>query len=203
LQILKNDQTNENYLGLITFVNLDSGEHENLKFESILSDVLYCGNQFITDGILYNISYEVEYETELDLVDLIQRNSPLDKLRVKISKSPNKKVDPKRVLFHEKVKSSSYGNQVTPRKMFKPVLATRRKSKSKKIQKIKLSNFDVPIGELEKTEKKIFQDLPSVLLPSNSGKFIIAVGSDVLSLSENYTVKPIAAISVPVSDLGR
>ena len=116
-----------------------------------------------------------------DLTELVQRNSPLDALKTR-TKSPKPKIEAKKVLFHEKVKSSNYGQITQTRKMFQPILATKRKPKPKQRRcSVKERNFGFPEGNFVGQENgAFFESMPTMAQTSNSGSTIFVDTSNVI-----------------------
>ena len=132
-------------------------------------------NSFIhADDSIYRVMIAQSQADPIKLINLTMKNSPIDSLirvnpRVK-SKAP----EPKKILFHSKVKSSGYAAQVKPRKMFQPITKSQKLKPKKSTLKVQEYNFSRPMGSLIGKNSDYLSTSPSCIVPTPTGKFLIA-----------------------------
>ena len=154
---------------------------ENRAFDEIqIACLSGVGEFLISESCVFRVNEWLDSK-QLELTELVQRNSPLDALKTKL-KSPKQKIQPKKVLFHEKVKSSNYGNISPKRKMFQPILETKRKSKViNRRESVKERNFGYPGGDVVvQRNGTFFESMPTISLTSHSSSTFFVDSSNVL-----------------------
>ena len=159
------------------FVEIGEMNHLGIndRVESFQSSFLVTKSNIFQ---VYLISPQSEH---VRLQDIASTSSPMAKLKTIRRKSSNKKPEVKTILFQSKVKSSGYGVQTEPRKMFQPV-TNKKKIKPKKTSlKVAEYNFARPNGHLRFKISDYLRDAtPTWIQPTPSGKYLI---SEELSIS--------------------
>lgn len=189
-------------LNAIFIFDPETGSANAVRFEGTMDSLLFFGTRLFSNLTLYDLCDERSSLASIHLTDIIQRSSPLGKLLKSHPGRRESSTDPKRVLFHPKVKSSNYGKTREKRKMFQPILATKKVKSVKKLknQSVREVNYDVPNGAKIVSLKGQFQTIPSVCRPATSGSLILADGDNIVALKSSGDIKPLAAIDSAVSD---
>ena len=151
----------------------------------LANDIQYMvGDLLLADDAVYRVRVIEPIAEPIRLVNLTMKSSPIDALakissKVKAKNTP----EPKKILFHSKVKSSGYAGQTKPRKMFQPV--TNLKAQQLKPKKSKLNvaeyNFERPQGSLIGKNNDYLTNgvMPTCVVPTPTGKFLIAEGNSI------------------------
>ena len=137
------------------------------------------------------------------------KSSPIWALGRVCPKIKSKAPEPKKVLFHSKVKarvlitatcwsflinfknyknsvqSSGYAGQTKPRKMFQPVTKSQKLKSKKTTLKVAEYNFSRPMGCLTGKNTDYLTTSPTCLVPTPTGKFLIAEDSSIATFDGN------------------
>ena len=180
---------------------IDIGEMNPLEINDQIES--FQSSFLVTKTNLFQVYLTPSQSECVRLQDIASTSSPMAKLKMIRRKSSNKKPEVKTILFQSKVKSSGYGVQTEPRKMFQPVTNnTKKKIKPKKSSlKVAEYNFARPNGQLRFKISDYLRDAtPTWIQPTPSGKYLISEGLSISTFDPDniHKSKTVASERLPI-----